>query len=378
MKTTGWLNQNRYRAYPFVEDATPLIDGGPLPLDLCLDFSLIEYGHLLPPVPVYLVNVEFDGVDVIFMFEVGSNNYPIHVPYAAGIPYEAKVSVNAGGLHYDMLLVVGPALQTVVAWGRGIYTVTDAQIEPALVQFQTKHRVVSLLGDAPDSVQVAGDVYFKEGYGISVLVASEQDLIRLNGYPGAGAGYECAEITPSSLDIVLDAMDQPVGTLEIDGHVYQFGEAPDPGSGSGSGEEDLTIYVPYGVDALTTFENLYQALIANDQFKEHDYVISGSETGSDSSIATIRLRRDASLVRNAKDAATSIHLDTYTPDHVSCSEAVLAINDVTPDGYGNIELRGGKGVAITSDKANHLIRIKNTLDKDNAACGKCEDGAPNA
>ena len=92
----------------------------------------------------------------------------------------------------------------------------------------------------------------------------------------------------------------------------------------------------------------------------------------------IRITRDENLVRNSTDDAVGIRFDASTPELFNCNQAILAINDVTPDGYGNMELRGGKGVTITSDKANHTIRIKNTLDKDNAGCGKCEEGAPNA
>ena len=432
-----WLNQNNYRKYPFIEDGEPSVSGSALPDNLLLDLRLIVHTEGLAEDAFGAAIVSFrefervDASNTILKFNrdaADSVEFTVTIPTAAAFPYEARTSVNTPTEQYDLICMVGEGFATLLGYGIGTHAVTGGGLEPATVQYQTNHRVTSIIGDTTSSVAIDGDIYFEEGYGMSVNVDTAQDQIRLTAYPGGGAGFPCDSVIPDPyVDIILTSiastagavgamsLGQPEGIVVVDGITFRIGpeeqvsssssgssspsssssssasasassSASASGSTGGAGGFSVSaldillgarttvseVFVAWEADPEATFQALADAIALAIPDADVDYY-----TGPPG-IAYIRVTRDNLLVFNSSESATYITIDYNANLRLDCNHAISYINDVSPDGYGNIQLVGGKGIAVRNDPATNTIYVRNQLNTDNIACGECEGGAPNA
>ena len=451
-----WLNQNRYRKYPFVEDGEPLVSGSALPDNLLLDLRLIVHTEGLAEDAFGAATVSFrefervDASNTILKFNrnaADSVEFTVTIPTAAAFPYEARTSVNTTTERYDLICVVGEGFATLLGYGLGTHTVSGGDLEPTTVQYQTNHRVTSIIGDNALSVPIDGDIYFQEGYGMAVNVDAAQDQIRLTAYPGGGAGFPCDSVIPDPyVDIILTStasaattvstasLGQPEGTIVIDGITFRIAEgisssssggssagstsagstsagstsagstsvgstsvgstssgststsASASGSTGGAGGFSVSaldillgarttvgeVFVAWEDDPESTLLALADAIALAIPDADVEYY-----TGPPG-IAYIRVTRDNLLVFNTSESADYITLSFSSNLRLDCNHAISYINDVSPDGYGNIQLVGGKGIAVRNDPSTNTIYVRNRLNTDNIACGECEGGAPNA
>lgn len=364
-RTTEWLNQNRYRNYPFVEDTVPTCNGAALPLDLLVDFSLIDYTHKVEATAVYLTSIEWAMPEVILSFGRSPNatDYRISVPVNAALPYTARLSYNSQGIHYDLVCTVDAGLAVIAEWAEDTYAVTNAKLEPGRWQFQPIHRLLSILGDSSTSVPVYGDIHFEEGYGIGITVTPALDQIRITAAPGSGKGRPCDDVAAGTIKLILvDDVTPLDGTVTVDGITYAF--VPNDDSSSSSGPGDLgpdVVAVVLGATNLDTLTNLATSI----GVMTPDALVS--ITQDDNDVYTLNVERDDLLVANSGNTAVQLTL-VQLYGGSTCKSALLFFNDVTADGFGNMQLTGGKGIAITNKPDEHKIVIQNKLDSSNLEC----------
>lgn len=204
-----WLNNNRYRRYPVIENvelryAADSGDVVVLPDDVLLDFQCTAYVPISgPPLLARLVRepagavtelcAEFRaGGAVLAVLRVPSNMADTYLAeaYSPACSLSAVFGPGAAGLLADK--PPGAAY----AWAPA--EPTPQLFEPALVSVQDRHRVASLLGDKPGSVPISGDVFWEAGYGVALNLNVAARTIRINAVPGAGAGFPCAPLQPGS------------------------------------------------------------------------------------------------------------------------------------------------------------------------------------
>lgn len=201
IRTIQWLNANRYRRYPIVENAPISFSGTAgeftLPSELLLDVQITDYYRRAGMITLYSVTVETNQIAVVFGYAPeGADPEPIHTLY---IP-------KNGTWPYRM--VQNTAERTIQAtFGRGVeffnaqpngvyYAVGLTQIEPSLIIYQGRHRVESIVGDSPTSVPISGDIYWEEGYSVRISIQQLSNSVILVPVPGAGAGYSCERTMP--------------------------------------------------------------------------------------------------------------------------------------------------------------------------------------
>ena len=190
-RSEEWLNQNRYRAYPFIEDASLEDVSGALTLaDNCVvDASLVSYDIALADLHLLSLAVAADGSTVTFTFRAGAASMVIIVPGVFTGVYEGRVLVSSGGGHLSRLLRVKfaegvPALAANPAYRGNIYSFACAYLEPAVSVQQIGTRVSSING-------CAGTVYFSDGYNSSVTLLAAANVLRFTAAVGAGWGISC-------------------------------------------------------------------------------------------------------------------------------------------------------------------------------------------
>ena len=198
-RTVQWLNENSYRAYPFVEDSNLAAGSLAISNAVLLDFSGIVYNRVAQA--VRLLRVEITSAVVpegIFTFGYAAGSeFSLSVPASASLPYTAVVSV--AGSH-RMLGVFGEGITTLLTNPAGTYTLdAPPQIEPALLVFQDKHRVISVRGSSLGSVAASGVVYLGEGYNCDIAVDSEANAITISAIRGAGNGIYCGTLDSAVL-----------------------------------------------------------------------------------------------------------------------------------------------------------------------------------
>lgn len=370
IRTIEWLNSNSYRRYPFVQDAVPMINGARIPDDFLLDFSLLDYTDGVVDTQATVVRLErvtLVGETLSLRFLRGSDTYySVDVPTTAALPYTASIEVSTPIQHYHIRCTVGNGIHTVTHG-----TVTGlSDVEPVLVQYQTMHRVTALLGTAKDSIPVDGEVYLQEGYGVSIHIDRELDQVRFNGYPGGGAGYPCDNYAgPDGVDVICtDMVNQPTGMLIMGETVFVFDAMP-PGD-----VPPDTYYIEQGTTITDTFENLAAAIQAFVADVDVEFYPLGAGYGA----PLVLVRSSSYIAENTVTMSDMIRLTRHAQQRLTCNSAALYLNDVTPDGYGNIQLVGGKGVTVIPLPNKHTITLKNTLSADTISCGAANDGAPNA
>lgn len=204
-RTVQWLNSNKYRRYPVIEDLELRYVSGDgdalaLPDDLFLDCRCTSYTHA-GPLQIASISQRHTGglAELVLRFHVGTTmTGELAVPENAALPYAATVRTSA--LTLD--LVIGPGLTALLtalsAYAEGTEFIWAGlgtpQFEPATFSDQTRHRVESLLGDAAGSVPISGRVYWEEGYNVALELDVATRSIRVHASPGAGAGRDCGEL----------------------------------------------------------------------------------------------------------------------------------------------------------------------------------------
>lgn len=202
-RTVQWLNSNKYRAYPVVEDVVAVfaepsgVGRFELPDSLLLDFQLTAYATLAGAVQlrsIWLTHAESGLGELHLEFSAGAQRISeLVVPENAAEPHIAQQRTAA----YTLDAALGPGVaslaQSLAAYPDGtVFTCTaPVPVEPALVGIQDRHRVASIVGDAPGSVAVSGRVYWEAGYNVILDLDTAARLLRIHAVPGAGAGFPC-------------------------------------------------------------------------------------------------------------------------------------------------------------------------------------------
>lgn len=194
IRTTGWLNLNRYRRYPFIED-DPLVDDSAvltLPDSCVLDAYYVAYTDSFDPqLRLHQVSVDGGGASVTFTFRVETaTDYVIVVPASLDPTYEGRVRVNVGGALQTLLRVVfGEGVAEIAAnatYQGNTYTFTDKLIEPAVTSLQGANRVQLVNG-------YDGPIYFADGTNTRITILESAGILRIVCSVGEGTGISCEE-----------------------------------------------------------------------------------------------------------------------------------------------------------------------------------------
>ena len=205
-RSIQWLNDNQYRAYPFIEDANLAYSVGTLPNTVFLDFSSVNF--LFAPVAIKLMQFEvissggnksivftvrYDGMQALPYGEID-----ILVPGNGATPYTTVVNVTNA---YRITATLGEGIQELALLIDGIYPMTDPpEYEPITGIFQPGHRVDSVAGTKTGETDaLVGDVYLREGYNCSITLQGT-DTVRIAAGRGEGAGISC---TPYAEEDIL-------------------------------------------------------------------------------------------------------------------------------------------------------------------------------
>ena len=196
LKVIEWQNANQNRRYPFVEDSQMEVSGPAtfdLPNDTLIDFRFISY--TFANAPVYLHTVTLSGTSAIFKFlfdAVTPQYYTITVPTVGAFPYSG-ITVN---MDSTLRASFGPGVKTIRdTYIDGDYVATTPiPLEPALSIFQNRHRVNSMSAADEDAFILAGNIYFREGYGININLNTTDTFLTISAEVGAGAGIPCESL----------------------------------------------------------------------------------------------------------------------------------------------------------------------------------------
>lgn len=207
-RQTEWLNANRYRKYPFIEDQSMMTTGGfAIPDATILDISALDYA-------VSPTTLELQSVDIVsgspgnVVFHFAWNNtliaLPFSIPANAAFPFVMSLSLtdpSNGDYVTYITAVFGEGVLELLQQPNGTYTMTDPTIvEPALISFQPQHRVSSIQAKPIDSnAIIKGDIYIDEGHNCQVTIISDSSKIRIAAVKGAGEGIDCSEPDPEQI-----------------------------------------------------------------------------------------------------------------------------------------------------------------------------------
>jgi len=199
-----WLNANRYRHYPFVENSLFSTSGGiDLPTSAILDFKVVTYLNEATEVKLLKFVISNPGSGPragTFVFEyvdapAGYNEFSLSVPENAAFPF--KATLHDSEVHY-VSCIFGAGIAELLQNTPGIYTMNyKPQIEPALISFQNQHRVLSITAVGDDNETLTGNIHVEEGYNCSISILPTRNQVWLNAIRGAGAGISCDSTNPN-------------------------------------------------------------------------------------------------------------------------------------------------------------------------------------
>ena len=175
-----WLNENRYRRYPFVDDADTVLGMLEIPNTVLLDFQCTVTTNTYVANNVALVQVDTSPSDVALTFAVGNLSFTVVVPAAAATPY--IVRGYTAELQYG--LIFGEGIAELIG-SLATYT-GEIDINPVLVTVATA-RVDSIT--AVSHSKLSGAILVEPGYNVEPTVAD--NAIQLYAAVGAGAGIYC-------------------------------------------------------------------------------------------------------------------------------------------------------------------------------------------
>lgn len=201
-RTIEWLNANRYRRYPFKDDAALALavvgDAGDcalthLPNNVLLDFqaTALTPDYVAGAFGLNLIWVQALGAGVAFEFSVGNKLVDITVPAAAAFPY--TVTGLEDGIRYAA--VFGEGCLDLLCDTEFDYDVLGGELQQALLAEQTRHRLDSVAGTTEGQANheaLAGTVHVEAGYNCDPVVTPAK--IRLTAGRGWGAGRYCTPL----------------------------------------------------------------------------------------------------------------------------------------------------------------------------------------
>jgi hypothetical protein len=218
----NWQNVNRYRAYPFKEDAllTDVTQTLTIPNNFLLDFFATYYSAAEADVVLKTIDVALGGTAMTVTFLVnGTTPAAIMVPASALFPFEGEFVVQVGSsTTIRVNPVFGPGVTEILtepSYQGNIYTFT-APIEQSTVASPYKHSLTKIVAkniDVNDNEILLpdvgeGDITFIRGYN-SIITSDNIDTITFGARVGAGAGQPC--------DPIYDAIDCSCGIYFING-----------------------------------------------------------------------------------------------------------------------------------------------------------------
>lgn len=189
MRRVEWLNANKYRSYPFVENSQMDASGVfVLANDVLLDFKLTSFER--EACDVMLSGLDITATTVTFNFDytgTPGGSFSILVPANAATPYTTyKVSANA----YRITATFGEGIAYLATLTPGTYYMTSTPlIEPALLHFQDIHRITTVSADVGAPLKAV--VFFEEGYNCSIQMMAASSTFRISAIRGSGAGLNC-------------------------------------------------------------------------------------------------------------------------------------------------------------------------------------------
>jgi len=176
-----------------VEDANLRCGGQVLPSDALLDLQLLDFEA--PEALVYLTQIIVYPISpftslIQFTLEYGTTTRTITVNENAA----THIPINYGTAEpYRITATYGPGIGTIGDWGNGTYVFDEPpQIEPALLNFENKHRIDSVQAlDPVDQQVLTGVVHVREGYNCRVSIIDADNLVIVSAQRGAGRGIPC-------------------------------------------------------------------------------------------------------------------------------------------------------------------------------------------
>jgi len=160
-----------------------------------------------------------------------------------------------------------------------------------------------------------------------------------------------------------------------------------------------TVACSFGAGVATLYEAGAGGTVSGDAFVEPTLVetlgahtldsvqgdFSGSTRLSSGTIyfkqgsgVSVRIDPELNRVRLSAFPGAGDGFDCGAGSGVKCNDAILYLNDVSPDGRGKILLGVGRGMDIENLPASNTIVLHSQIAADNASCGADEGGTLNA
>ena len=199
-----WLNANKYRKYPFVEDSDLTAGSVIVPDSAILDLRGVNY--VLAATPLRLTSFQIvnpgggSPVEGTFTFTFDGavapfDTFNVSVPENAAFPFASTIHDSAV---QHVTCVFGDGIADLLQETPGTYTLNNTpQIEPAVVSFQDRHRVTSITASGAGQDTLTGAVQIEEGYNCQVVIDTARDRVTISANKGAGAGISCDQIDPA-------------------------------------------------------------------------------------------------------------------------------------------------------------------------------------
>jgi hypothetical protein len=258
MGRPGWLNDNEYRAYPFIpQDSIDVEPSGEiLPADLIVDCGIImgieaEFDDASDYVYLHQIRRTVDAIEIELRTTApGAEDYPLVFTRALDVEEWTYEDVNAGvgsdsssaygcgeSARWEGFLITGVLTSILSQLGEGdtvTYTAGEWHLEPARIQ-NLKKAFLQSIGLAnydrtrwhpdPDCEEdpagerevivrepcLNGPLRLKEGYNCSIRQEDVSNTITIGASIGAGAGLACNEVP------LYDGEVSPDGATTLDG-----------------------------------------------------------------------------------------------------------------------------------------------------------------
>jgi hypothetical protein len=200
----NWENLNRYRRYPFVEDANlkDTTEALELPNDFLIAFTASHYDSAASTITLRTIDVAVGGTSLTATFLInGSIPVPVIIPAGATYPFNTEYVIQSGSFSTTRVTpIFGPGVDVILAnatFHGNLYTF-DTPIEPSLVASPYKHAVTKLIAkniDINDNEIILpdvgeGDVKFINGFN-SAISSNGVDSLTFKAIKGAGEGEPC-------------------------------------------------------------------------------------------------------------------------------------------------------------------------------------------
>jgi hypothetical protein len=212
----NWENLNRYRSYPFREDAnlSDLSGSITLPNDFLVAFTASHYDSANSTIILRTLDVAVGGTSLTATFLInGTIPAPVIIPAASVYPFNAEYVVQSGSFSTTRVTpVFGPGVDIILSnatYHGNIYTF-DTEIEPSLV---ASTKLIAKNIDIDDNEIILPDVgegavRFINGFN-SAISSNGVDSLTFKAVKGAGEGEPC--------DPVYDLLDCSCAIFFING-----------------------------------------------------------------------------------------------------------------------------------------------------------------